>query len=97
MSLTEEQLLALTEDEIKALTPEQLQEVLAFWRRKCLLGEATREMTKTIVSVLRGNRTAALTAQTATARKRAAGSKKPKSAAAQAKLIDSDALLAQLD
>lgn len=98
--MTEDQFSSLTDEQIAELSPEQMQEVVAYWRRKCLLGEADIEMSKRIVRYLRGNRTAALAGQAAGAKKRATAGKadgKPRTAKAQAKLIDSDALLAELD
>ena len=98
--MTDTEFNSLSDDQIAALGTEQLQELVAYWRRKCLAGEADIEMTKRIVKYLRGNRTAALSSQATAAKKRAAsgggGAAKPRSAAAQAKLIDSDALLDEL-
>lgn len=96
--MTDEQFDALTDEQLATLSPVDRQELVNYWRRKCLAGEASIDMTKRIVKFLRAGRSAALAGQEAAGRKRAAaGTAKPRGAKAQAKLIDSDALLSQLD
>lgn len=100
--MTDEQFDALTDEQLATLSPVDRQELVNYWRRKCLAGEASIDMTKRIVKFLRAGRSAALAGQEAAGRKRVAagkgdGAAKPRGAKAQAKLIDSDALLSQLD
>ena len=59
--MTDELYQSLSDEQIAMLTPEQMQELVAYWRRKCLTGEADITMTKRIVAHLRANRLAAST------------------------------------
>ena len=95
--MTDEQYQSMTDEQLAAMTPEGRQELVDYWRRKCLAGEADINMTKRIVAHLRANRLAAVSAVKEKKPRAAAGTAKPKSAKAQAKLIDSDALLAGLE
>lgn len=80
----------ITDEQLETLEPVQLQELVAYWRRKCLSGTVDMQTTKRIVKFLRAGRLAAVT----NAAKKAS---KPRGVKAQAAQVNSDALLNELD
>lgn len=95
--MTDEQYQAMTDEDFASLSKEQTQELVTYWRKHCLAGTADIDMTKRIVAHLRANRQAAVSASGEKKARTAKAAAKPKSARAQAKLIDGDALLAELE